>query len=339
MKVHITNLYGVGGIGAKAQNAVVDIAKRELQFNELGIYYYPVESDSSDMLRTRLDGILASVSCGDIVIIQSPTWNDIKFDESFIGRLNNYRGLKKIIFLHDVQPLMFEERRHLLDRCIKLYNQADLIIAPSQNMVDYLRMKGMKVEKTVIQRMWDFHVSVDHATKPQFRSVINFAGNPNTEPKLVFARNWRYRTVQLAVTVDKGDWARGRNVRLLGWFHDDSLLVNALRCSGGFGLLWSEDSYWREYMKMNASYKISTYLAAGLPVIVPSGIPESDTVIRKNLGLVVESLDEAVDRIEHMKEEEYRKMAEDVELFANLLRNGYFAKKALTDAVFKLLAY
>lgn len=337
MKVHITKIYGYIGTGAKAQDAVTAIAKRDLHFRELGIYRYPVEVDSPEMLQTRLDGILSSVSHGDIVIIQSPTWNDFRFDENLMHNLYRYRGAGKIVFIHDVLPLMFEAWRPLLQRYIDFYNQADVVVVPSQNMADLLRAHGLTVEKIVIQKIFDYIVSIDYAVKPTFKKVINFAGNPNTDPKLEFCRRWNYDTVQLAVTVDGGDWAQGRNVRFLGWFNNDNLLVNALRKSGGFGLLWSEDPYWWEYIKINASYKFSTYLAAAIPVIVPSGIAEKDTIIRKNLGIAVDSLDEAVDRIEHMSEEEYNKMVENTELFSHLLREGYFTRKALTDAVFKLL--
>ncbi len=336
MRIHITNLYGVTGIGLKAQHAAADIAKRDLQYQELGVYYYPVASDSPDMLRTRLDGILASVEPGDVVIMQSPTWNDIRFDESLLNRMKRYSGLKKIIWLHDVQPLMKEAKREFLGRWIELYNQADLIIAASQREIDVLRSHGLKVQKTVIQRMWDCQVTVDQTIVPQFRKVINFAGDPTNEPKLAFARNWKYDDVQLAVTVNGGEWAHGKNIRFLGWFHNDSLLANELRRSGGFGLLWSEDAYWREYMRMNASYKFSTYLAAGIPVIVPSDIAESDTIVRKNMGIVVDSLEEAVERVKNMQESEYRIMAEATERFAYLLREGYFTRKVLTDAIFKL---
>lgn len=117
MRVHITNLYGQArtSTAQKAQNLVAGIAK-ELGYNELGIYHYNVESDTSQMLSTRLDGIIASVAFGDIVIFQLPTWNDMRFDEALVGRLSCYRGLRKIFFIHDVPPLMFENGHSSLAR-------------------------------------------------------------------------------------------------------------------------------------------------------------------------------------------------------------------------------
>lgn len=231
---------------------------------------------------------------------------------------------------------MNESWNILLKRYIDFYNQGDLISAPSQAMADVLYSKGMNVKKVIIQKMWDCVVSIDETIKPPFRRVINFAGNSNIDSKFAFVRDWKYQDVRLEVTADKEDWAQGKNLGFLGWFNNDNLLTNTLRKSGGFGLLWSEDLNWREYMKRCACYKLSTYLAAGIPVIVPSGIPEQDTIIHKNMGFVVDSLDDAVDCVARINEEEYRKMTESVEQFSYLLREGYFTKKVLTDAVFKL---
>lgn len=96
MRVHITNIYGIGSTPKKAQQMVTDIAKKNLHYDELGIYVYPIASDSSEMLRTRLDGIIASVEHGDVVIFQLPTWNDILFEEAFVNHLNAYGGEKDI---------------------------------------------------------------------------------------------------------------------------------------------------------------------------------------------------------------------------------------------------
>ena len=90
-------------------------------------------------------------------------------------------------------------------------------------------------------------------------------------------------------------------------------------------------------MKLNASYKIGTYLAAGIPVIVSSSKAEKDIILHKNLGLVVDSLDEAVAKVKSMTEEQYNQMKRNVDEFGKLLRGGYFTKKLLTDAVFQMI--
>lgn len=338
MKVHITNLYGMGGAAGKAQQMTADIAKRELNFRELGVYKYPIDSDTPDMLRTRLDGIIASVSHGDIVIFQLPTWNGIRFDEIFEEHFRGYMGLKKIFFIHDVPPLMEKKLFRELDRYIVLYNRADLIILLSQNMADYLRARGLTVEKIVIQKMWDAPVDIDSTIIPRFRKRMNFAADVVTYLR-PFVHNWNNSKVELAVTAEPGnyEWADNKNIRFLGWFNNENSLADALRRSGGFGLLWHDDPVWTEYMKRNACCKLSSYLGAGLPVIVHSSIPEAETIRRKNLGLVVESLDEAAERVENMTQEQYNRMVQDVDSFGSLVRQGYFAKKVLTDAVFELL--
>lgn len=337
MKVHITNIYGMGGTALRAQHMVTDIAKNNLDYNELGIYRYPMSSDTSEMLRTRMDGIVAAVNFGDIVIFQLPTWNGIEFDEAFDSHLNAYGNLKKIFFVHDVPPLMFRNGEEL-ERYIALYNRADLIILPSQSMADYLRARGLTVNKIVIQHMWDTTADVEGIEKPGFRKRVNFAADVVNYSR-PFVLNWNSDKIELAVTADPGEyaWAEGKNIHFLGWFNNENFLVGALRRSGGFGLLWHDDPIWIEYMKLNACCKLGTYLAAGLPVIVPDSIPEADTVRRKSLGLTVESLEEAVNRIEYMTEEEYNRMAQAVDSFGQLIRNGYFAKKLLADAVFRLL--
>lgn len=338
MKIHITNVYGLGGTAGKAVQKVADIAKKTLHYNELGIYRYPFESDSSDMLRTRIDGIIASVGYGDIVIFQSPTWNDIRFDETFIKQLNAYARLKIIFFIHDIPPLMFEHGREGLNRYIALYNQADLVIVPSKAMAEFLKTNGLTVEKIVFQQMWDFPVAIDETIMPDFQRQIHFIANVSSIYR-PFVRNWNYDSVQLSVTAKEEDceWAKGKNISFIGWFRNDELLVNELRKRGGFGLIWHDDPWWVEYMKLNASYKIGTYLASGIPIIVNNSKAEKGIITRKNLGLAVDSLDEAVKRIENMTNEQYNQMIRDIKEFGVLIREGYFTKKLLTDAVVQLL--
>ncbi len=336
METHITNIYGLTGAGAEAQQATAAIAKKDLMFNELGIYHYPVEADTPEMLRTRVDGIIGSVEPGDIVIVQFPTWNGISFDQQLMNSLYGYER-KRMILMHDILPGMSELWNWDWKRYLDLYNQADAIIVPSQNMADFLREKGLSLEKIIVRRMYDCAVWVDRSVQPPFRRAMNLMGTPDWDPRLQFCRQWGEAGIQLVVAAQEGDWAEQRNVRFLGQLQGEPLLLDAFRHSGGFGLLWTEEPRWREWVKRNASYELSAYLAAGLPVIVPSGIGEQETIVRKKLGIVVDSLEEAAQRIENMDEAEYREMADNVAAFSYLLQEGYFTKKALTDAVFQVL--
>ena len=138
LNIHITNIYGQSftSTALKAQNRVAEVA-RTMGYKELGIYSYDMNSDSPEMLHSRIDGIIASVGYGDIVIFQYPAWNGTGFDEIFVRRLKNYKGLKLIFFVHDIPSLMFENNRYLLGRQIEILNLAEVVILPSQAMAEF----------------------------------------------------------------------------------------------------------------------------------------------------------------------------------------------------------
>lgn len=68
MKVHFTNLFGQAStsVALMAQNNVMKIV-REFGVNELGIYFYDASHEPWEELNSRMDGIVAGVSYGDVV--------------------------------------------------------------------------------------------------------------------------------------------------------------------------------------------------------------------------------------------------------------------------------
>lgn len=335
MKVHITNLYGMAykSVAQMAQQMVAKIAEDNFHFNELGVYNYYDPNESDAALASRFDGILASVGDDDVIILQSPNWNSIEWETAFIERTGIYRNVKRIMFIHDVIPLMFKTNFYLLDNFINFYNQMDVVIVPTQKMLDYLREHGLTVEKVVIQHMWDHPCHIDPTVNPENNKVITYIGNAD---KAQFIQKWDHPDMKLNLFIDPAEWGQGKNVEFEGW-HDDSELVGILRKTGGFGLLWGDKPDWVQYMKLNCSYKLSTYLAAGIPVICNHETPEAEVIKRKHLGIVEDDLETAIAKAQAMTDDEYCQMRDAVGEFSNLIRDGYFTKRVLAEAVFKAL--
>ena len=104
-----------------------------------------------------------------------------------------------------------------------------------------------------------------------------------------------------------------------GWQHDDQLLRELNK--GGFGLVWSENienQFEREYSEMNASFKFSTYLAAGLPIIVNKGLAKQSFVEEQEIGLVANNLDEAIDYVKCMSSSEYMRISSTCNVWGHL---------------------
>ena len=328
-RTHITNLYGVGGIATVAQRRTVEVAK-QLGFNEISILYDNGLRDPEEFDK-KVAGILAGLEVGDTVIFQSPIWITSKVERDFIDRVRQYQG-KVAIFINDIPPMMFEGNRELMPLFIELYNKADLLIVPSENMKDYLISKGVTVEKFVIQNLWDIPVDFISNSETKYLPRINFAGS---DEKFGITENINSNDIELEIYDHKPeDKLIPDNVHYHGYV-DEVKLLSELH-EGGFGLVWTEDMYWREYMKYNASYKVSTYLRAGIPLIVHRDISCRKLIEDNHWGIVVDSLEEAVERVKAMSEDEYRKYAESVSKVSALLRDSYFTKKMLIDTIYKL---
>lgn len=138
MKLHITNTYGVSkeDPDIKKQNYIVKMA-RELGFNELGIYRYPVDSDSERELSTRIDGIIASIEPLDIVFIQLPTGNGIEYETRLVSKIKAYSHSRVVLLFHDVTG--YEQ---LGAFCI-----ADMVVASSKQALYEIKNRGLAIEQ------------------------------------------------------------------------------------------------------------------------------------------------------------------------------------------------
>lgn len=325
MKTYITRING-WGLRDKShfmQHMIAEIAY-QLGCMEMGIYRYDAESEKWDNLNVRLDGIIAGVNRGDFIICQFPTGNGLRFENELVNRLMAYGG-RIAIFIHELEALAYEEKQSLLGGIIGLYNKAEVLIVPTYAMRQWLLDNGIRKNmKFVVQEMWDYTVSELLAEKSPFKREIYFTDGEG----FLGMNDWNYSVPLKLYKVS----AQGKNVQNLGE-REPYQLLDELSKGGGFGLVWYRDEYYRRYMEQSNSFSLARYLAAGIPVVVPVGISHSVLIKENHLGLVVNSLEEAAEAVEKLTEEEYQQYVKSVEEFAPAVRNGYYTKKCLIDAM------
>ncbi|MDT2887975.1 sugar transferase [Lactococcus lactis] len=326
MKKFITNIHGQSeqSTAMIAQNMISKIAQRE-GYSEIGILAHSTTEDTNEEKEKRIEGMLSIVSERGMVVAQMPSWNGIAFDEVFLRQLDK-KVDKLVIFIHDFVPLMFENNAYLFERYIDAYNLADLVILPSKQMEYKLRERGLK-PPVKIQEIWDHLLYIEGLGHPEFQEKIKFAGNITRFP---FVKEWE-NDVKLEV-FSNGVIGKKEFVDMKGWKHDDQLLRELNE--GGFGLVWSENienQYEREYSKMNASFKFSTYLSAGIPIIVNKDLAKQNFVEEHNIGFVADSIYEVADYVKNISRIEYDILCSNVERIGQLVREGFFTKKLLLE--------
>ena len=107
-----------------------------------------------------MDGILAGVAFGEIVFVQSPSWNGIEWDRRLVDKLKLLPNQAGHVYPR-CPPLMFESNYYLMPNYIDMYNQSDLVVVPSEQMYHRLVSEGLTVKKYVVQKLWDLTHSLD----------------------------------------------------------------------------------------------------------------------------------------------------------------------------------
>ena len=330
MNIYITKLNGMSSRSAEqyAQQMTADIA-HSLGIREMGIYRYNADNESVGNRGRRFDGLIAGISAGDLVICQFPTWNGLEFERGLVRHIKAYHG-RIVIFIHDLEAVLSENRRSMLQDTLGLYNEAELLIVPSYGMKQFLINQGIRAGmKFIVQEAWDYTTTLRSMRPGKLKREIHFAENPD---RFYFLRTWSYE-VLLKVYAEQ-EIRGGDYVQSMGWLSSERLLLEL--SEGGFGLVWYGDECGHQYLSMNGSINFSVYLAAGIPVIVPRGISNQCMIEENHLGFIVDTLDEAAEIVKNITEQEYQEYASAVAKFSDLIKDGYFTRKCLVD-MFQML--
>lgn len=329
MAIHISNIHGLArdSVGQLIQNQIAKIACQSLAFNELGFYHFNgVDQEPTKTKFPRFDGIIASVTNNDTLILQSPSYNGIKWDLSFINHISVY-NLNKIILINEIPQFKHEQNQSSLNDYLRYYNYADVLIVPSIEAKTFLQNHGLQNKIFIIQTFLDYPFPFDFP-EPVMNS--HHANYLSQNKQLNFTKNWS-KEVPLTIYGQKVQTKDNIRYSLLA---PDPLILYKLRQNGGFGIVWPQKQQSPTSFLID-NLTLSTFLAAGLPVIVNQQDSHQKIIVHKKLGFAVPSLVEAANKIKQVSDTDYQQMVQNVDLFARLIRNGYFTKRALIEAIFK----
>lgn len=139
MKIHISRVYGISGHDKTIEAQIrMSNAARSIDFYEMGIYRYPVNTDSETELHKRIDGIIAAVEPHDTVFLQLPTGNGEHFESILISKLNAYQTNLILIF-HDENAPFFSA-----------YNSANKVYVPTKSSLENMISAGLTVKNSNI---------------------------------------------------------------------------------------------------------------------------------------------------------------------------------------------
>lgn len=331
MNIHITNIYNMGGTAPLAQEGIMAVAK-QLGFQEMGMIRRAFYDDYWNTIRHQQDGIIAPLYFEDIVIFQYPSWNGPDYDREFVQKVKMYQGTKLIIFVHDLQKLMFNADQEILLMELEILNQAELLILPSEKMHRYLLENGLHLEiPAIYQTIWEVP-GYPQFTLHENRKRMLFTGNYKRFP---FLREYRGKTVLEQFDWEKPSRENDESFAWRGGYEPHKLMREISK--GGFGLVWCDEEYFERYYSVNQPHKLGFDLAAGIPVIVRKGCVHADFIKNNGLGYVVDSLEKADEVVWNTSDEEYAEMVKHIAQYQPLLLDGTYTKKMLLDAVIQVM--
>ena len=252
-----------------------------------------------------------------------------------IVKMLKHRGNRIIMLIHDLETLRFKEKR--TDE-IELLKYVDVLIVHTQPMLEKVKEKGFK-GKVVVMGFFDYlnDFEADKNEKKKDDIEIVFAGNLS---KSLFLQKLNtlehhedmyfnlYGTATERIMFDN-------SVRYKGFFENNNILA----IEGNWGLVWDGDSIdgctteLGDYLRLNAPFKFSLYIAREIPVIVWKESAMAYYVEKFNIGVTVESLSDIYTTIKSLSKDQLKAIRDNVHLLSKRVKQGDMLKQALRETI------
>lgn len=238
-----------------------------------------------------------------------------------------------IAVIHDLLAFQNDLNGAILQNEMDFLNHFKYAIVPNSSMQKLLAENGCKAQ-LVNMEIYDYlHDSNKPIREVGFSNTVCFAGN--LQKSLFLQHLDEIKNIHFMLYGKGGEHLIKDNTAYKGCLSADDLVY---LLEGDYGLVWDGDSLDEcsgtvgRYLLYNSPHKLSSYIAAGKPVITWEKAAISEYVKQHNIGFTVNSLKEleSLDLKEHFKE--YKNNVLELK---RKLADGYYLETALNE-IFKV---
>lgn len=305
---------------SKAKNDAHDIAF-EIGFEDS---YHSSQKQSIRIIKQIFS--MKKFKTADVIFFQYPAVKNNM--QKILFKYMNKNGIS-IALIHDLLSIQGTNINCKEDEIAQLKYFSHLIVH-NKYMEAYIRELGY-TGKIVVLDLFDYLHDVDRPlNEPSvFSNTISFAGNLRKSRFLLELDTISSCRFDLYGVTGDMNFSNIKNLSYKGILPSDEIVY---LLTGDFGLIWDGDTIDRcsgitgEYLKYNNPHKLSLCIAAGKPVITWKKAAIADFVIKENIGVVVDSL-EQLNNMDLQKG--YSIMKSNVLKIKSKVAEGYYLKKAI----------
>lgn len=298
-------------------------------FEVIKIFREQITTDPEE-LKYFIEGTIAMVKQGDLVLFQTPMYAPIEYEIEFHRQIKEH-GAKIVEIFHDVDFMRFDQPT---DKYQELVSYTDAMIVASEAMKEaFIRLDYQK--PIIVRQLFDY---LDHnqIIQKKHTNTVYFAGNVQDAlflqhiPENVYVKAYGFNEDQ--VLPSNVDFKGGLSADLISTVFTD-----------GWGLVWNGDGNGivngrlGEYLKITWPHKLSLYIQSGLPVIVWSESLAAKFVREKRLGIVVDNLNDLEEKLNQVDDVLYDEYCSNCRKISQLLRDGFFTKLAVNKTINSLM--
>ncbi|WP_205511356.1 hypothetical protein [Longitalea arenae] len=325
IKEHLHREVFHGGIGnVDAEKIMIAQGYEAIEFP--GTFDFSLKSKWKRL--QQLIRLFFSIGAGDLVVFQFPLYAKI---HELLIRLLRFKGVHIICMILDIDGWR-NGNEMILEKEKKAFRRFRYFIVHNERMQKWLQ--AIVPNATIAQLpFFDFLATPAYRHRPKDNRII-IAGDLQ---KTAFIQKLG-QVPQLSFSIYGGGYAANNefppNVLYKGVFPPYELVHHL---EGSFGLIWygsDIDNFtgnYSSYLTAITPHKLSLFIMAGIPLIVPATSASAILVKEYRIGCTIERLSEISDLIKSVSDSAYQKMVDNTRPLAAQISEGYFLKKALTE--------